>query len=184
MHASDSGTGGSRDRLLTVRLCIHIDITCNFKPGWLMLFIHIVYKSSVDANGIHLCCVDGGSRQNDESSLSSQTHLLGADRTCRNTVVLTPERYRILAHRPRVSKLTQKPHTSTVNRTRPTRFPHSNNHAPPDCVNTIFPENDFSSGSYVQALTSISSLRWSDFFFAQFPAQSHSFSLLAEFHPF
>lgn len=82
--------------------------------------------------------------------MSSQTHLLGADRTCRNTVVLTPSDIcRILAHRPRFSKLTQKPHTSTVNRTRPTRFPHSNNHAPPDCVNTIFPENDFSSGFYI-----------------------------------
>lgn len=69
--------------------------------------------------------------------MSSQTHLPEQTGPVATTVVCSAPGSESLY---RVGKLTQKPHTSTVNKTRPTRFPLSNNHA-----KTIFPENDFSS---------------------------------------
>lgn len=70
-------------------------------------------------------------------AMSSQTHLPEQTGPVATTVVCSAPGSESLY---RVGKLTQKPHTSTVNKTRPTRFPLSNNHA-----KTIFPENDFSS---------------------------------------
>lgn len=58
MHNSITGAGGSRlARLIALWLDRHIDIFYIFKLVQRNVFFRIVYESSADEQGLHLCCV-------------------------------------------------------------------------------------------------------------------------------